>query len=151
METRKVAETISSDVKTAEKKHSLFQNDGIGLAFLLTLIVIITLMLLLSIVIPDKKISERENRTLATFPKFTFSSYFSGEFNTGIDDYFSDNFPFRDAFLNVNDKITKLTSQFSKGGDDGIVVIQTGERDLGGEGFGDYEEQNADTGEEVSN
>lgn len=136
-------ETISSErIRTSEKKHNLFQNDGIGLIFLMLFIFIITVMLLLSIVIPDKKISERENRALATFPKFTISSYFSGEFNKGIEDHYSDTFPFRDGFLDINEKITKFTSQFSSGGDDGIVVIQTGERDLGGEGFGDYEVNN---------
>ena len=132
---------VKTKVKHRPKKHNLFQNDGVGLLLLMIFIFIITLMLLLSIVIPDKKISERENRTLATFPKFSISSYFNGEFNTGIDDHFSDTFPFRDAFLNLNDKMTKLTSQFSSGDDDSIVVIQTGERDLGGEGFGDYEKE----------
>ena len=124
-----------------EKRKQLFSKDGLGLMLLLVTILILFFVLFLSIVIPDKGVSERENRTLAKFPKFTFSSYFSGEFNTGIEDYFSDNFPFRDSLLNVNEKLTKLTSQFKTGGDEGIVVIETGERDLGGEGFGDYEKQ----------
>lgn len=122
-----------------EKRKQLFSKDGLGLMLLLVTILILFFVLFLSVVIPDKGVSERENRTLAKFPKFTFATYFSGEFNTGIEDYFSDNFPFRDSLLNVNEKLTKLTSQFKTGGDEGIVVIETGERDLGGEGFGDYE------------
>lgn len=128
-----------------EKRKQLFSKDGLGLMLLLVTILILFFVLFLSIVIPDKGVSERENRTLAKFPKFTFATYFSGEFNTGIEDYFSDNFPFRDSLLNVNEKLTKLTSQFKTGGDEGIVVIETGERDLGGEGFGDYEKQLAES------
>lgn len=128
-----------------ENRKQLFSRDNIGLILLLVTMFILFIVFFLSIVIPDKEISERENRTLARFPKFTFATYFSGEFNSDIEEYFSDNFPFRDKLLNVNEKLTKLTSQFSAGGDDSIVVIETGERDLGGEGFGDYEKAQAES------
>ncbi|MDO5448912.1 MAG: DHHW family protein [Clostridia bacterium] len=128
-----------------ENRKQLFSRDNIGLMLLLVTMFILFIVFFLSIVIPDKEISERENRTLARFPKFTFATYFSGEFNSDIEEYFSDNFPFRDKLLNVNEKLTKLTSQFSAGGDDSIVVIETGERDLGGEGFGDYEKAQAES------
>ncbi len=130
-----------------ENKRNLFSKDNIGLGLLLLFLFILFVVFFLSIVIPDKGVSERENRTLAKFPKFSFATYFSGDFNSDIEEYFSDNFPFRDKLLNVNDKITKLTSQFSGSKDDGIVVIETGERDLGGEGFGDFEKAQAQESE----
>lgn len=133
-----------------KKKATLFRNNNTGIILIMIIIFCLTIMLLLSIVIPDRDISERENRSLAKFPKFTISSYFSGDFNRGIEDHFSDQFPFRDKFLNVNDKITKLTSQFSSGGEDSIVVINTGERDLGGEGAGDLEKAQQEAEGEVN-
>ncbi|MCR4747208.1 MAG: hypothetical protein K5836_01910 [Clostridiales bacterium] len=136
--------------KPKPKKRPLFHNRNMGVMLLMSFLLIITVMFLLSIVLPDKKISERENRTLTPFPKFSISSYFSGDFNRQIDEHYSDTFPFRDFFLNVNDKLTKLTSQFSSGSDDSIVVIQTGERDLGGEGFDDYEKAQAEAEGEVN-
>ena len=153
METKKVKSLSTDTVLEPENNISYFKNDNIGLILLMILILILSIMFLLLIILPDKEISERENRTLATFPKFSFSSYFSGEFNSGIDSYCSDTFPFRDGFLDINSKITKLTSQFSSGGDDAIVVIQTGDRDMGGEGFGDFEEyeSQSNSGEEVGN
>ena len=131
-------------------KPSLFRNNTTGIAFIMLIIFCLAVMLFLSIILPEKEISERENRALAKFPKFTVSSYFAGDFNRGIEDHYSDTFPFRDKFLNVNDKLTKLTSQFSSGGDDAIVVIQTGERDLGGEGAGDAEKAQQEAEEEVT-
>ena len=85
-----------------KKKATLFRNNNTGIILIMIIIFCLTIMLLLSIVIPDRDISERENRSLAKFPKFTISSYFSGDFNRGIEDHFSDQFPFRDKFLNVN-------------------------------------------------
>ena len=133
--------------KQKPKRRPLFHNNNMGVMLLMSVLFIITVMFLLSLVLPEKKISERENRTLTPFPKFSFSTYFSGDFNSQIDEHYSDTFPFRDFFLNVNDTITKLTSQFSSGSEDSIVVIQTGERDLGGEGAGDAEKAQAEAEE----
>ncbi len=52
------------------------------------------------IVLERPTVSEQENRTLATFPKFSLESYFSGEFAVQLDRYFTDTVPFRDQFTN---------------------------------------------------
>ena len=54
--------------------------------------------------IPNLRIeySEAEQRELAEFPKFTFSSLFSGEYFSDINLWFSDTFPFRDRLITLN-------------------------------------------------
>lgn len=52
--------------------------------------------------------SETEKRELTKFPKFTFSSFFSGEYFIGIDNWYSDTFPARDTFTDINTRLTML-------------------------------------------
>ena len=72
-------------------------------------LIIISLILILTvlfIVIPDRDISQMENRTLAQLPDFTLSSYFDGTFRTQFEKYIADQFPFRDEFLKAYKKLT---------------------------------------------
>lgn len=71
--------------------------------FICTISVIIFLFVfgLISIfllVFPRSKESQIEKRKLATFPPFSFSSYFSGEFTKGVAEFYDDTVPFRDSF-----------------------------------------------------
>ena len=59
------------------------------------------LILLFLLVFPRSKVSEIENRNLAKFPKFTLSSYFSGEFTSDVATWFDDTVPFRDSLKNM--------------------------------------------------
>lgn len=52
--------------------------------------------------------SVREKRELTEFPDFSMESLFNGEFFRGIDDWFSDTFPMRDKFIEVNNKVREL-------------------------------------------
>lgn len=52
-------------------------------------------------IIPDREISENENRVLASAPELTLESLVSGKFTEDIKDYFSDQFPLREFFINV--------------------------------------------------
>lgn len=116
-------------------KKSIIKDDTTGLLLLILLIFIITALLILSIFIPDDTVSEKENRTLATFPKFSVSALFSGDFFSDFEEYFSDNFAFRNGFLTINEKIDKVLTQFSfgSGGENDVVVIDSNkERDMGG-------------------
>lgn len=63
---------------------------------------IIVLLSIASIVLPAKDFSERENRYLASFPKFTWNNIKSGVFTEGISDYLSDHFPARDTWIEIN-------------------------------------------------
>lgn len=52
--------------------------------------------------------SDSEKRELTKFPKFTLSSFFSGEYFIGIDKWYSDTFPARDTFTDINTRLTML-------------------------------------------
>lgn len=52
--------------------------------------------------------SERERRELTKFPEFSVEALQSGRFFRGIETWFSDTFPGRDSFLDVNKQITSL-------------------------------------------
>lgn len=52
--------------------------------------------------------SAREKRDLTPFPEFSTESLLSGEYFHGIDDWFSDTFPAREIFLDVNQQLRAL-------------------------------------------
>lgn len=52
-------------------------------------------------ILPDKEMSENENRVLSSTPEFSFDSLVSGKLTEEIKDYFSDQFPLRGFFINV--------------------------------------------------
>lgn len=51
-------------------------------------------------------VSASEKRELAKFPKFSFASLADGSYFKGIDSWFSDTFPFREALTSANSKLT---------------------------------------------
>lgn len=59
------------------------------------------LILLFVIFFPRSTVSNIENRNLASFPKFTLSSYFSGDFTSDVATWFDDTVPFRDTLKNM--------------------------------------------------
>ncbi len=52
--------------------------------------------------------SEQELRDLTPFPEFSLKALSRGEYFRGIDAWFSDTFPGRDALLTVNQKVVSL-------------------------------------------
>lgn len=52
-------------------------------------------------ILPDKEMSENENRVLASAPEISFDSLISGKLTEDIKNYFSDQFPLRGFFINV--------------------------------------------------
>lgn len=54
----------------------------------------------------DKSVTEK--RDLAKFPNFTFSSYFSGEFTSGVTNWYDDTVPYRDNFKDMGNNIKGL-------------------------------------------
>lgn len=73
---------------------------------------------ILFFLLPKDAVSEREKRTLAPFPKFSFTSLISGAYADSIDLYYSDNFIFRDPIINVASTIREHTGW----GDDEIKI-----------------------------
>ncbi len=69
-----------------------------GALSVLILLVVFGLTSLFLIVFPRSTESQIEKRKLATFPQFSFGSYFSGEFTKQVAEYYDDTVPFRDSF-----------------------------------------------------
>ena len=65
----------------------------------LLLIVPIVFFCVFSFADKDKKISEDENRALKQRPAFSASALFSGKLTAEFNDYYSDQFPLRDFFV----------------------------------------------------
>ena len=63
---------------------------------------------LLMLLLPRSTKSMIEKRELATLPKFSLASYFSGEFTAGIATYFTDTVPNRDGLKNAGNNFKGL-------------------------------------------
>ena len=69
--------------------------------------------------------SIQEKRTLTEFPEFSAESLLNGTYFRGIDDWFSDTFPLRDRFLELNQAIrsfygihtVEITGEMEQGDD----------------------------------
>lgn len=68
--------------------------------------------------IPDRKLSETENRALKTLPEFSFDRLLSSEYTSELAEYISDQFPARDSFV-----ATKAYSEllFGKRENNGVI------------------------------
>lgn len=94
-----------------------------SLLSLLIIVPIYGLITLFLLVFPRSTISQIENRTLAEFPKFTLSSYLSGDFTADIATYYDDTVPFRDSFKRAGSQL--LGAMGVSGAEDTITLIQT--------------------------
>lgn len=66
-------------------------------------------VMIFSLLIPLRPAhSAREKRDLTAFPEFSTETLLSGEYFHGIDDWFSDTFPARDTFLDMNQQLRAL-------------------------------------------
>lgn len=68
---------------------------------------IVFILILMFLIVPKKEFSYNENRYLTKFPKLTITNIISGKFMTQLDNYISDNFPFREKALSFNNKLYK--------------------------------------------
>lgn len=59
----------------------------------------------ISLSMKKNTVSEMENRKLASFPVFSDSALWSGEYFKGIDLYYADNFPWRDRWINFSNSL----------------------------------------------
>ncbi len=76
----------------------------------------------------DKTVSQKENRTLASFPKMSVKSVFDGSFAKNFDEYYADTFPMRDSFLTVNAKLSDFFSK-TESGDDKMIIVEKDDKD----------------------
>lgn len=69
---------------------------------------------------PRSEKSEIENRNLTEFPEFSFDSYFSGGFTSGINKWFTDTTPYRDDIKNMSNS---FKNTFGITTDDTVHVV----------------------------
>ncbi len=67
-----------------------------------------TAIVVCMLVMPRSTISMLEKRELATFPEFSWESYFSGEYTAAIANYFDDTVPFRDTLKQAGSQLTNF-------------------------------------------
>ena len=82
---------------------------GFSLAFLIT---------------PDATFSEQENRSLRSFPKFSWKKLASGSFGDEINDYFADQFPARDVLVGLKGY---SENALGKGENNGVILGENGQ------------------------
>ncbi len=85
-----------------------WEQTRISVFSLLLLSGMFALFTLFLLIFPRSTVSEIENRNLADFPKFSFESYFSGEYTKDIGIFYVDTVPYRDYFKNVGNQFKSL-------------------------------------------
>lgn len=93
--------------KAAKKRKML--NRKLSLFCVLGFFAIVLLISLFLLVVPRSKVSNIEKRSLATWPEFSLSAWFSGEYTEGIKEYYDDTVPLRDSFKNIGNNIKSLS------------------------------------------
>ncbi len=66
--------------------------------------------------IPDKELSENENRVLASMPELTLSGVLDGSFMKDFETYLSDQFPFRDEAIYIKSFTERLWGKTKENG-----------------------------------
>ncbi|WP_028609139.1 DHHW family protein [Paenibacillus harenae] len=92
----------------------------------LSLLLFIGAMAVINVLTPDKAFSESENRVLERRPSFSLRSLMSGSFTTDYEQYATDQFAFRDAWIGIKtDTDRVLGKKDSNGvylGEDGYLI-----------------------------
>ena len=70
----------------------------------------------INIVTPPKDFSQMENKTLQSMPKFRFDDLFSGEYAKDLETYVTDQFVFRDDFVEMKSNTEKLLGKDENNG-----------------------------------
>lgn len=96
---------------------------------------VLTILGFISAVDVDKTVSESENRTLATMPELTWESLIDGSFMKDFENYYSDTFPLRDVFMQLNTKFTSVLTQFGGKEDTVLITYDKHDSDFVGEGI----------------
>lgn len=111
------AEHLSLEYALAEK------NKGVNIALIAAFFAFVFVFAILFWALPDKALSETENRSLQSFPAFTFKNLADGTFTKEFATYMADQFPARDFFVGV-----KAASEtvLLKGQNNGVIAADNG-------------------------
>ena len=80
-----------------------------AIAFFAGFIAVLTVISLLTFLIPAKEFSENENRVLAQLPELTLENVLDGTFQQQLADYLSDQVPGRELWIRTNTVLKKFT------------------------------------------
>lgn len=111
---------IRKRFRKIKKKSGPFRFTYIFLAFALLIGAIFALA-------PKKTFSESENRSLAAFPNPNAASVLDGSWETGVNSWYADHFPFRDSWMSLQLGFRALAGEKESGGvilgDDGWLFL----------------------------
>ena len=65
-------------------------------------------MLILHLVLPNKTFSKEEKRYLAQWPDFHIEKVLTGDYGTKVESYFSDQFPFREFWVHIQESSKQI-------------------------------------------
>ncbi len=74
---------------------------------MLPLLFILTLFIL-HLALPDKTFSREERRYLAQWPVFQIERVVDGSYETKVESYFSDQFPFRNFWVHIREGVDQI-------------------------------------------
>ena len=114
--------------KTVAKKRPVITGKYTALAICAVFALFLLFFFVVSLFDKTEEASVKENRTLKQRPKFSISSVFNGSYHEEFDEYYTDQFPFRDSLLDLNSRIQDIFSQKTSG-DDGMVIYDKGDKD----------------------
>jgi hypothetical protein len=75
--------------------------------FVLPILFILSLFIL-HLALPDKTFSKEENRYLAQWPALNIENLWNGSYETKVESYFSDQFPFRDFWVHIQQRSNQM-------------------------------------------
>lgn len=100
------------------------------IAMIALVLIPLYLLTVVNIFRPVQAISVEENRTLRQKPAFSWQTLANGQFSRSYEEFFSDQFPFRQFFVKLNSSLVELMKKpFS--GDISIVAGPDGDLELG--------------------
>jgi hypothetical protein len=98
--------------------------------FIIALFLIpVYLLSMLNLIWPDQLVSESENRALQQLPVLSIESLVNGKFTLDFEAFFTDQFPFRQFFIDVHQQTLELLKAPFSG--DIVVITRPGEDDIG--------------------
>lgn len=112
----------------SEKKKKLLEM-RVSLLSMMILIPFFCLGMIYMLFFPKSKVSQIEKRTLASFPSFSISNWFSGSFTSGINEWFTDTVPNRDALKNAGYDIKAVFGLPSS--DDDVIFVNNATKKTG--------------------
>ncbi|MTI46270.1 DHHW family protein [Sporosalibacterium faouarense] len=89
--------------KNNKKNCSIIEN----IVSMLPILFILT-MFILHLVMPNKTFSKEEQRYLAQWPDFYIEKVIDGSYETKVEAYFSDQFPFRNFWVHIQEDFNEI-------------------------------------------